>query len=105
MVDCAKFFSEEVKRRTDDSPDYGLHIRVLTDLDLQSVYCARVIEQMERLEMPHGKHDKSVHIAWFILLGIAEIKLMRIHDFMGWLDEGPSYFRRIQEQDDVNRKV
>ncbi|XP_055337986.1 uncharacterized protein LOC129588008 [Paramacrobiotus metropolitanus] len=85
MVDCAKFFSEEVKRQTDDSPDYGLHIRVLTDLDLQSVYCARVIDQMDRLEMPH------------------EIKLMRIHDFMGWLDEGPGYFRRMQEQEDLNR--
>ncbi|OWA52943.1 hypothetical protein BV898_17385 [Hypsibius exemplaris] len=87
MVDCTKFFSQEVKRRLtdDDDPEYGLNILVLTDLDLQSVYCARVIEQMERLEVPH------------------EIKLMRIHDFMGWLDEGPEYFRRLQEQEERDR--
>ena len=64
MVDCTKFFSEEVKRRTDDSPEYGLHILVLTDLDLQSVYCARVIEQMERLEVPHGQWEEKYKTHW-----------------------------------------
>ena len=32
-----------------------------------------------------------------------EIKLMRIPDFMGWLDEGPAYFRRMQEQEERDR--
>ena len=55
MADCTKFFAEEVRARTDDNPGYGFNILVLTDLDLQSVYCVRVIEQMELLDIPHGK--------------------------------------------------